>query len=167
MYVFHDIDGASHACDNHPPRATTGWLGDWVPMTVAGAYPGHISLELVSQLNDFTAHPDLVNVWLTNWETAAVTEYAPSIGLNGTDWVVLEGLENDASWDWWKLAVLRHFLGDQPAEPFIWIDDDIGSHPSALEWIDSLAVKPLIVIPKTGRGITRADMALMRAFGGR
>lgn len=164
MYIFHDLDGASHACTHIPPRQQTGWLGDWTPITVPGAYPGLISTELIEALNVFASNENIENIWLTSWEEDAPNLYAPSVGLNAEHWKVLYGVEYDSQHAWWKLDALKEFFTIYPLEPFIWIDDEISENAPAMQWIQTLPIEPLIISPETAYGLTREHIQQMHTY---
>lgn len=59
----------------------------------------------------------------------------PAIGLEGTEWEVLTGDQQD--WhgrNWWKLAAIRDDFNAEKPDLAIWIDDDIKLEREAIYW---------------------------------
>ncbi|WP_081745016.1 HAD domain-containing protein [Arthrobacter sp. H14] len=166
--VYCDVDGIFNAYNSKSPAAATGWTGEWLPMTIPGAYPGQWSRELVAAINELAAMSGVIWKWLTSWEHEAPLQLAPAIGLDAGQWQVITGVEYDAFWDWWKLDRIKKDVEATSPDRFIWIDDDIDFDPSALKWLRGMGNRALRICPKTIHGLTTAHLDEISTFvGGR
>lgn len=170
---YNDVDGVYIAQTDHrfdpPPREASGWAGVWHPFEIGGAFPGWWSQEMVDRMNRM-AENDLISPrWLTSWEVRAPERIAPALSLaGGSAWPVLTGIEygGPSSWVWWKLAALMADLEATSPEGFIWLDDDITAEQGAMEFLKSLEVPHLVIVPSARVGVTRAHVEEIEAFIG-
>lgn len=170
---YNDVDGEFNAYTDHrfdpAPREASGWTGNWNPLEIGGAFPGWWSEEMVAEINRLTGHPLVAPKWLTTWEEGAPEQLAPALAIaGGESWPVLTGVEYDdpGNWQWWKLAALKNDLEASRPEAFIWIDDDISFDPGALQWLTTVAIPHLVIVPKTAVGVTRDHVQEIEAFIG-
>lgn len=164
--IYLDVDGVINACSDRPPREETQWTGDRKgPVTLAGS-PVLFSVELVAGLNAIASREDVTIKWLTSWEEHAAQVLAPAVGLNGTEWEVLRGVEFDdpMNWNWWKLDRIRADIAATRPQRVVWVDDDVAFDPKALTWLLSPGRPLLHLSPRTAHGLTRNDLQLILDF---
>lgn len=164
--VYLDVDGVINAVTDQPPREATCWMGDWTgPVKVAGM-PILYAEELITELNGIAARENVTVKWLTSWEEEAAHDLAPAIGLNGTEWEVLSGVEFDdpMNWNWWKLDRIRADIKATRPDKVIWLDDDIAFDPKTITWLLSPGLPLLPLSPRVTHGLTRNDLQLIRNF---
>jgi pimeloyl-ACP methyl ester carboxylesterase len=168
--VYSDADGIWVAWSDHrftaAPAEHTGWHGPWHPVTIPGSFPGYWAEEPVEAMNRIAARPDVTVKWLTAWEEGAPEQLAPTIGLNGADWEMIPGVEEDdmANWNWWKLAKIREDIARTRPDLVVWMDDDIRFDPASLAWLETLDIPVLVISPRTEHGLTRDHLAEIEAF---
>lgn len=119
-------------------------------------------------MNRIASHQDVTVKWLTAWEEGAPEQLAPTIGLNGADWEMIPGVEDDdiGNWNWWKLTKIREDIARNRPDRVVWMDDDVNSDPASLAWLESLDIPVLVICPRTEHGLTRDHLAEIEAFIG-
>jgi hypothetical protein len=167
--VYLDVDGTISAAAFEPPRARTGWTGEWSTVTV-DRQRVQFSHELVAALNDLTASvPEMTAVWSSNWEQSAADLLSPVVGLNGSSWPVLTGAGEDGISSWWKLDAIRDDIAAHRPAKMVWLDDGFNYEPSARAWAAGLKnshpdMQVLVISPDPLHGLTRAHVARVREF---
>lgn len=171
--IYIDVDGTLAPVNLEPPRAATGWLGDWSEATI-DQQKVRWSHELVNSLNDLfgsdlAGGSSFVPVWVTGWEAAAATLLSPRIGLDGAEWPVLRGVADDRSDAWWKLAAIKQDIIDRAPSKAVWLDDDIRLSDEAVAWVRGSwaadhGTQLLAISPSSLHGLSVADVAELRAF---
>lgn len=175
MRVYSDIDGVYNAFitvmePQVPQPELTGWRGSWKngqvhtrffesPPEEWGEYfPLCWSEELIESVNNLASRGDIEFVWATTWRRLAPLHFAPTSGLKGEHWRVL-----DAPWEriektdhWWKLELVKADYEANPVDKFVWIDDQLAEHPEAVAWAESLPGGK-VVIPTAHTALTRAE----------
>lgn len=151
--LFLDVDGVINAVsprdDIEDIAARTGWR-DYRRKRVLG-YVITYSQEFIDRLNALAELPHVRIHWLTTWSQHAVDDLCPALGIEGTEWVVLNQRDFDSFKQrvWWKLTAIRSMTSDLA----LWIDDDLAFDREAREWIDENEhIVP--VCPNTENGIT-------------
>lgn len=142
--VFWDIDGTV----NVNGRISL-WNGEWLTNIVTRAevpalfegidekfqqFDLRVNQDLLDSMKVLDKHPDVVNAWLTAWETEACTVFSPKFNFsNGEDWHSFTAPAGSFSLDpvegavWWKTTVVKEFLRTNPDTRVIWVDDLIDS----------------------------------------
>lgn len=165
--IYLDVDGVFNPVSAEPPRAASGWQGDWVGPATVGGIPILYSVELIEAVNELAARPDVTVKWLTSWEELAAEQLAPAIGLTaGSDWEVIAGVEDDdpQNFNWWKLDRIRKDLATATPDRAVWVDDDIAYDPKSLLWLQSPGLPILHLSPRTINGLTPDDVRRINAF---
>lgn len=165
--IYLDVDGVFNPIAEEPPRADTGWHGEWVGPVSVGGFLTRYSVELVEAVNALAARPGITMKWLTSWEELAATHLAPAIGLTGGgDWEVIAGVEDDdpSNFNWWKLDRIRKDLAATKPDRAVWVDDDIAYDPKTLVWLMSPGLPVLHLSPRTVHGLTRDDVQRINDF---
>lgn len=160
--IYLDVDGVVNPFS---PVGATDWGGEW-RIADAGILEVAFAPELVDGLNDLAAHPAARFVWLTTWERLAPEFLCPAIGLNGQDWPVLSSQGWDEGPEWWKLTALQKDLASSGSDRFVWLDDQLGRESDAQSWVDYQDDHVLCISPDPRRGLSRSDLADVRAFLG-
>jgi hypothetical protein len=144
VFIFWDIDGTLNV-----KGRVTQWQGEWLtnvvtrkelPALFEGLSEKHqeftlrVNQSLLESLISLDSHPDVVNGWLTAWETEACTVFSPKFKFsNGESWFSFTAPEGSFSLDplaggvWWKTEAIREFLKTNPEARVIWVDDLIDS----------------------------------------
>jgi hypothetical protein len=167
--IYFDVDGVLNAQSGRPPRHETGWEGEWSTARISEIAVTW-SHELVAAFNELVALPNVNPVWLTSWEDDATLDLCPAIGLNGTDWPVLRGAADDATFAWWKLDAIREDLELSHPDRAIWIDDEFRLDRHAPVWAASAPVwaasAPVWAAssPRMNLGLTRDHIQQIREF---
>lgn len=160
--IYLDVDGVVNPFS---PVGTTDWGGPW-QVADAGILEVAFAPELVDELNDLAGHPATRFVWLTTWERLAPEFLCPVIGLNGQDWPVLSSQGWDEGPEWWKLTALQKDLAESGATRFVWLDDQLGRESDARSWADWQQDRVLCISPDPRQGLSRGDIAAVKAFLG-
>ena len=170
--IYLDVDGVINAISDRPPRANTGWSGDWhqvrvKPSTSWSDFAMTISTELLDQLRELSERPDVTIKWLTTWEHDAPGVLCETIGWAcGMDFEVLPRTSSPELDVWWKYVAIRDDWDGESR--VIWLDDDLGRYEAraARAWLEELSPNSLGIAPDTLHGLRRADLATIRAFLG-
>lgn len=168
-----DIDGVVS-----PIHGPTTFGDDQIAGHMLG--PITISPTLTRRLDDIASRPGVIALWLTSWTAKNRLKIA---GFPGHDWPDLKHQplpEEPPNTDvWWKPAVLRRWLDEQPQlRRLIWCDDGIlppleelqpliGSRPPRT--VASPTHSPVLEVmigdlpaslfgPHTHHGLTAADL---------
>lgn len=156
-HVYLDVDGVLNAVTT---KSDPGW--GWGESEVARVMGFQIrySPAMVAAINEIAETASIF--WLTTWRDHAVRFLAPAIGLNGTEWPILDAPEPLGA-PWWKLTAIRdHVERTQPEHAF-WIDDDIRFDQQAREWLDLRSVNVTPICPRTEVGLTCESLDALRA----
>ncbi|MFK0038311.1 HAD domain-containing protein [Paenarthrobacter sp. NPDC090517] len=160
--VYLDVDGVVNPFS---PTGTTDWGGEWT-IADAGILDVAYAPEAVAELNDLAAHPAARFVWLTTWERLAPEFLCPAIGLKGHDWPVLSSQGWDEGAEWWKLTALQRDLATAGSERIIWLDDQLSQESDARSWAEYRQDRVLCISPDPRKGLSRGDLAAVRAYLG-
>lgn len=140
-----DIDGTV----NVNGRGSSQWTGEWLSSIVTRdempslfeglpekfqQFPLRVNRALLEAIASLEEHPEVTNAWLTAWEADACAVFSPKFNfLHGKEWFAFKAPEGSFSLDpvegaiWWKTAILREFLKENPDTRVIWVDDLIDS----------------------------------------
>ena len=156
VHVYLDVDGVLNA---FPASHDPGWGWGQSEVVNVNRFPICYSPAMVDALNALSEVARFH--WLTTWREDAPSLLAPTIGLIGTDWPVLDAPEFfGGKHGWWKLRAIReHVEATRPDRAF-WIDDDIAFDRDAQAWLETVP-HVIPICPKTSVGLTRAALALM------
>ena len=161
--LYLDVDGTVSPIGNEPP-ANSGW-DKWASGRAFG-FTVFWAEQLIVELNEITARPDVKPVWLTSWQDAAATSLSPVTGLNGEGWPVLpiSHAQN-------KLAALREDLAEQErvsnrVDRIVWMDDHLGRMRAAREWSAQSSIPVLRLMPGTLVGLTPKHITQVQEFLG-
>ncbi|UKA51755.1 hypothetical protein LFT48_09670 [Arthrobacter sp. FW305-123] len=160
--VYLDVDGVVNPFS---PKGTTDWGGEW-SFADAGILDVAFAPEVVAELNEIALHPAARFVWLTTWEGLAPEFLCPAIGLNGQHWPVLSSLGWDEGPEWWKLVALQKDMDSVGSERIIWLDDQLSQDAEALSWAEYHQDRVLCISPDPRKGLSRRDLAAVRAYLG-
>ena len=152
MNLFLDVDGV--VCPT--AQRMDSDVDDFVGMQ--GRASVIWSPRIVEALNAL----DVTICWLTTWEKEANVYLAPAFGWD-TKTVLARGEETL----WWKLDALLAY--QDPAEPFVWIDDEISWRLGDSEdeyglLLSGLHAPRMLVSPWPGQGLTLAQIADIAEF---
>lgn len=176
--VVMDVDGVVS-----PVHGRTDWRDDVVAGWAFG--PVSVSPELCRRLDAITSRPDVVGVWLTDWDAQMRAGAEP---FPGRSWCAIERPDiepNDPSQagpTWWKAPALFKWLDQHPTvTTIIWADDHLGRPGDARLNLDDVehgaptrasvlarsfknrGIAAQLVVPETSVGLTRADVASIEA----
>ena len=147
-WLLLDVDGVLSPYGNRS--------GAWRDWRQAGN-PDGFALPLSLELSRHVAALPLDRVWLTTWRHEANTVVAPFLGW--PDVPVLDfaesGEQRSALPE--KLAAAAAFLEANP-RPFVWVDDDLASHPSASTWAARSGLPYLLLSPRSTVGLTLSQI---------
>lgn len=160
--VYLDVDGVVNAFG---PSGVTDWGSTW-KIADAGILEVAFAPEAVDELNSLAGHPAVRFVWLTTWERMAPQYLCPAIGLKGQHWPVLSSQGWDEEPEWWKLVALRKDLAASGSNRFVWLDDQLAHQTDARSWAEYQQDRVLCVSPNPRTGLSRRDLAAVRAFLG-
>ncbi|WP_411376298.1 HAD domain-containing protein [Arthrobacter sp. MPF02] len=158
--LYIDVDGV--ICP-FGPQGTTDWGSAWC-LADAGMLPVAYARELVDGLNSLARTDGVRCVWLTSWEELAPQYLCPAISLDGTWWPCLSGAGAGSGTAWWKLRAIQDHVEATMPDAVAWIDDQLAFEADAREWARFLGRRILSVSPDPRRGISRHELAAVRAF---
>jgi hypothetical protein len=162
--IYLDVDGVLNAVSKRTPSLKISGWDNWKTKPVNG-WPILFSPDMIDALNELAGSPDVTFKWLTTWTDDAAKVLSPAIGINGQNWEVLDGDQH--AWGgkrgWWKLDAIRDTSAPTDGHRHVWIDDDISAEVEAISWVQSRD-DVLAISPSTMQGLTRDDLAQIKAF---
>lgn len=158
--LYLDVDGV--LCP-FGAAGKTDWGTAW-SSAGAGLLEVSYAVEVVKALNELAGRPDVRFVWLTSWEGLAAEVLCPAIGLAGQEWPILAGDGRGGGAGWWKLQAIQEDLETTAPDRAVWIDDQLDFEQEARDWAGFLRARLLLISPNPRRGLSRAELAAVRAF---
>jgi hypothetical protein len=160
--LFLDVDGT--ICPNpaesmKPPSIWPTWKRVQHRWMYPNLLPVWISPEMIAQLETVPAD----RMWLSTWESR-VKKWGlnDAIGWKDQAWVHLPKVMPGGRWD--KRMALKDWMKRHPERPFVWIDNDHRMPAMADYWRTNLKVPHLLVRTDEQVGITKQQIARVRAF---
>lgn len=185
VHVLLDVDGVLNAVRHSYQTIRDGWehhesyvhefgRHDGAALTgqAQGTFRIRFSPDLIGALNEIAALPNVRFHWLTTWQDEARYGLSRRVGLTGGDtWPVLGKADYQAArlarWStetWWKLNAARAHAQANPEAGIVWIDDDLNFEREALEWVEAMFPRVLMICPETEVGLTPADIRRIRSW---
>ena len=106
--------------------------------------------------------------WLTTWEDAAASDFAPAVGLDkffvNTSRRVPDAVKRDGSpCEWWKENVVRNFAATSTRR-FVWTDDDINAQDAERSVSESFPNRGFYICPHKDFGLYLEDIDRIEDF---
>ncbi|WP_104198556.1 HAD domain-containing protein [Cryobacterium sp. Y29] len=171
--LYLDVDGTVSPIGTTPPEGS-GWAA-WGSGRAYG-FTVIWARGLITELNAITARSDVQPVWLTSWETYALSDLAPVTGLNAAGWQVLQISGRNPEHGSEKLEALledvaaQNLAGNQIGK-VVWLDDVVDEDD---EWEEKYGPQPELAVllgipvlrlrPVSEIGLTPDHMAQVRDF---
>jgi hypothetical protein len=169
-----DIDGVINVLGREVP--TTWPRSEWVQRVIFAPVPerGVVGLPVLAArpVLDFVRRVHAAGRaeirWHTTWRTAAVTHFAPVLGLPGCAMSIATEWREPEAPLWWKVPAVQRETAR--GRRVLWIDDEIDAHregpPATAAAITALDTDPyaVLVSPDRDRGLTPADLERLAAL---
>ena len=163
-----DIDGVVNALARGPVRGS--WApNDWVQTVIHAEVPGHglMALPILAARPVLDFVTDVVRSgaaevrWHSTWRGAAVTDFAPALGLPPIPISVAPEWIDRPHAGWWKLPAAQRVVA--AGRRLVWTDDDLRVLGGDVGGLD-VHSDALLIGPEPNGGLTADDLDRIAGF---